>query len=189
MIEPMLLQFDGVSDLSNVTSRFISFVTNTITSRLSSISRYPPALVKANNLLNAALRLIPDELHIPKTNVSIEGGIDDHLHSTKNGYVMLPLDLWLNETLHPLNITNDAHFEQHNITDDEIQLYLSEYLIESVVNVAYYYNNSDGTDSILKLPPISLSNLSITSTEIGIFLIGTSFTSKFGLGKECQIAV
>lgn len=91
----MLLQFDGVSDFSNVTSRLISYITNTITSRLSSISRYPPALKKVNKLLNTGLSLIPDTLHVPGTNITLEGGIDDHLHSTKNGYVMVPLDLWL----------------------------------------------------------------------------------------------
>jgi len=42
---------------------------------------------------------------------------------------------------------------------------------------------------MLKLPAISLSSLPapLTSTEIGILLIGTSFLSDFGLGKECQI--
>jgi len=75
LFEPLLLQFDGVSDLSNVTSRLITFVTNTITSRLDSISRYGPSTVKANNLINTALKLIPDELHIPGTNVTLEGGI------------------------------------------------------------------------------------------------------------------
>ena len=95
LFEPILLQFDGVSDISNVTTRFISSATNTITSRLSPISRYPPSTLKINNLVNSLLRIIPDEIHIPKTNVTIEGGIDDHLHSTKNGYIMIPLDVWL----------------------------------------------------------------------------------------------
>jgi hypothetical protein len=95
LVEPLLLQFDGVSDISNVTSRLITYVTNTITSRLNSISRYPPSTIKINNLLNTLLRLVPDSNHIPNTNVTLEGGIDDHLHSTKNGYIMIPLDLWL----------------------------------------------------------------------------------------------
>lgn len=95
LIEPLLLQFDGVSDISNVTSRLISYVTNTITSRLNSISRYPPSIIKINKLLNNILKLIPDSNHIPGTNVTLEGGIDDHLHSTKNGYISVPLDLWL----------------------------------------------------------------------------------------------
>lgn len=94
-MNPLLLQFDGVSDFSNVTSRLFSYITNTVTSRLSSISRYPPALAKTGKLLNSALRLIPDQFGIPGTNITVEGGIDDHLHSTKNGYVMIPLDLWL----------------------------------------------------------------------------------------------
>jgi len=121
--------------------------------------------------------------------VTVEGGIDDHLHSTKNGYIMIPLDLWLQEDNHPLSTANDAHFSQYTATDDEVQLYLSEYLIESLVNVVYYYNNSAGIDSILKLPPINLKNLPVPlySTELGIFLIGTSFSKDFGMGKECQI--
>ena len=44
---------------------------------------------------------------------------------------------------------------------------------------------------MLKLPAINLNTLPIplTSTEIGFLLIGTSFTSTYGLGKECQIVV
>ena len=189
LAEPLLLQFDGVSDISNVTSRLITYITNTITSRLNSISRYPPSTIKINKLVNSVLKLVPDQFHIPGTNVTLEGGIDDHLHSTKKGYIMIPLDLWLQEDNHPLNITNDAHFSNYEATTDELQLYLSEYLIESLINVVYYYNNSDGIDSILKLPPINLKNLPVPlySTEIGILLIGTSFMKDFGLGKECQI--
>lgn len=189
--EPVHLQFDGISDISNVTSRLITYVTNTITSRLSSISRYPPSTKKLNNLINSVLRIIPDSFHIPGSNVTLEGGIDDHLHSTKHGFIMIPLDLWLQEDNHPLAVKNDAHFSQYTATDDEIQLYLSEYLLESLINVAYYYNNTDGTDSILKLPPINLKALPIPlySTEIGLLLIGTSFMNEFGLGKECEIIV
>jgi len=42
---------------------------------------------------------------------------------------------------------------------------------------------------MLELPAISLSSLpvAITSTEIALLLIGTSFFKDFGLGKECQI--
>jgi hypothetical protein len=119
-MNPLLLQFDGVSDFSNVTSRLLSYITNTITSRLSSISRYPPALKKVGKLLNTGLAMIPDVIHIKDTNVTIEGGIDDHLHSTKNGYVMVPLDLWLQEDNHPLNLTNNANFSEVEITDAEI---------------------------------------------------------------------
>jgi hypothetical protein len=176
-----------VSDISNVTSRFISYVTNTISSRLSSITRYPPSTIKINNLVNTALKLVPDSLHIPGTNVTLEGGVEDHFHSTKGGYVSIPLDLWFQEDNHPLQSANDAHFSQYSATDDELQLYLSEYMLESLINVAYYYNNSDGLDSILKLPPINLKSLPVPlySTEIGFLLIGTSFNKDFGLGKEC----
>ena len=50
---------------------------------------------------------------------------------------------------------------------------MSEYILESVVNVAYFYNNSDGTDTkILKLPPVALSSLPVpvSTTEINILL-------------------
>jgi len=119
LAEPVLLQFDGVSDISNVTSRFVSYATNTILSRLNSISRYPPSTIKVNNLVNSVLKLIPDTFHVPGTNVTLEGGIDDHLHSTKGGYIMIPLDLWLQEDNHPLAEPNNAHFSQYSATDDE----------------------------------------------------------------------
>ena len=64
-------------------------------------------------------------------------------------------------------------------------------MLESLINVVYYYNNSDGIDSMLKLPPINLKTLPVPlySTELALFLIGTSFSKDFGMGKECQIVL
>lgn len=69
-------------------------------------------------------------------------------------------------------------------------MFLSEYLIESGINALYFYNNSDGNDSILKLGPISMDNLpgKPGTTAVCGALLFTSCFSKFGMGNECQIS-
>ena len=69
-----------------------------------------------------------------------------------------------------------------------MQLYLSEYILESVVNVAYYYNNSDGEDTkILKLPPVPLSSLPIPVDTTGLNIILLFAMSRHGFpdGNQC----
>ena len=61
-------------------------------------------------------------------------------------------------------------------------MYLSEFLLESMVKVAYYYNNSDGTNSILKLPAINLKSLPLPlyAGALDVLLFNEKFTQAFG---------
>ena len=91
---PLHLFFDGLSDMGNVISRGLSYGGNTLVSRLVSIIKYRPPAAKLTKIVNALFRQIPDAFDIPGTNITVEGGIDAHAHSTRHGYLMLPLDLW-----------------------------------------------------------------------------------------------
>jgi hypothetical protein len=68
-VDPFVLHFDGISDTSDVISRFLTFAGNVIGDRISSLSRFPPALTKFNNLINTIISIIPDELDIPGTDL------------------------------------------------------------------------------------------------------------------------
>ena len=65
-------------------------------------------------------------------------------------------------------------------------MYLSEYIIESVVNVGYYYNNSDGTNTkLFKLPPVDLSPFLIYTTELDAATLLALSTHGFPDGNKC----
>lgn len=107
---PINLTFGGVSDISDVASRFLTFVTSVVTNRLVSMSKYPPALVKFNNLINIVLELIPDEIDIPGTPLYLCGGLSDKFSIVKHTSMSLGLDAALLNKLHPLDYPNDAVF-------------------------------------------------------------------------------
>jgi len=78
-MEPFIIHFDGISDMSDVVSRFLTFGGNIIRDRLQSLSHYDRALVKFNNMINTIIALIPDEIDLPGTNLYLEGGISKEL--------------------------------------------------------------------------------------------------------------
>jgi hypothetical protein len=94
-MEPFVLHFDGISDTSDVISRFITFAGNILRDRLQSMSHYDRALPKLNNLVNGVIDIIPDELHIPGSDLYLEGGLSRNFKIKKDTYIMLPLDLSL----------------------------------------------------------------------------------------------
>lgn len=50
--------------------------------------------------------------------------------------------------------------------------------MESLVKVVYYYNNSDGTNSMLKLPAINLKSLPVPlyAGALDVLLFNANFT-------------
>lgn len=65
-IAPFDMLFDGISDISDVASRFVTYVGNVLRGRLTSIVAYAgPARI--NPAVNSLLELIPDEKNIPGT--------------------------------------------------------------------------------------------------------------------------
>ena len=70
-MDPFTLHFDGISDTSDVVSRFITFSGNIIRDRMVSLSKYPKALDKLNHVINAVIDIIPDEIDMPATDLYI----------------------------------------------------------------------------------------------------------------------
>ena len=76
-IEPFSLDFNGISDMSDVATRLVNFMGNVMRSRLCSLSKYQPAIYKFNHLFNQIVAIIPDEIDIPNTDLYLQGGISD----------------------------------------------------------------------------------------------------------------
>ena len=94
-IDPFIMHFDGISDTSDVVSRFLTFAGNIIRDRLVSLTHYGRTLKKVNSLINAVIDIIPEELHIPGTDLYLSGGLAHNFKIKKNSYIMLPLDVSL----------------------------------------------------------------------------------------------
>ena len=136
---PISVLFDGISDMSNVISRLITFVGNVGLGRMSSISKYEKTTPKLNNLLNEIIGLIPDEIEIPGTNLYLQGGLHDKLRVKKESWMELSMDVSLQDKDVPMtNYTNTANFGPPTQNGYDLESYLSDYLLESVLWSAYY---------------------------------------------------
>ena len=51
-IEPFSLDFNGISDMSDVATRLVNFMGNVVRGRVVSLSKYKPAIYKFNHLFN-----------------------------------------------------------------------------------------------------------------------------------------
>ena len=92
-IAPWRAKFDGISDISQVATSFISYVGNVLTGRLTSIVAYKNP-EGAQTLVNKLIELIPDEKHLPGSQLYIEGGIADGFQINPQ-YMEIPLDATL----------------------------------------------------------------------------------------------
>ena len=78
-IDPFSLDFNGISDMSDVATRLVNFGGNVLRGRIVSLSKYKPAIYKFNHLFNQLVSIIPDEIDIPGTDIYTEGGISNEL--------------------------------------------------------------------------------------------------------------
>ena len=83
-VEPFALDFDGISDISDVATRLVNFMGNVLRSRVVSLSKYEPAIYKFNHLFNQLMTILPDELDIPGTDLYLQGGVSDNLRLYQN---------------------------------------------------------------------------------------------------------
>ena len=136
------ISFVGISDIADVASRLLTYVGNTIRSRVVSIIKYlGPKPVRLTKMINTLLRLIPDEIDIPGTDLYIEGGISRKFEIVKDKYMLLPLDISLQQKDRPLNYTNTADLNGAAVPEDfEFCMYLTSYLIDDALALAYRYN-------------------------------------------------
>lgn len=107
--EPFNLDFAGISDMSDVVARFITFAGNVIGDRVSSLSKFPPALVKLQNIVNTILALIPDEIDFAG-GLYLEGGLSDNFKIKKNTFISMPFDISLQNHNFPYIKNNTCQF-------------------------------------------------------------------------------
>jgi hypothetical protein len=93
-IYPFDVKFDGISDISDVASRFITYIGNILRGRFTSIIGYAGP-ERINPLVNKVLELIPDEKNIIGTQLYVEGGISDNFVTKEHDYIEIPLDMTL----------------------------------------------------------------------------------------------
>ena len=132
----MKMGFDGIADLPDIMARFISYCGNTIRSRLVSIVAYlGPSGWQTG--INKILSLIPDEIDIPFTNMTLEGGLAKGLTVVKGDYASIPMDVSLQMKHKRLNATNIANFD--NVTRDGYQMCgcMTDYIMNSFVDPVF----------------------------------------------------
>lgn len=72
----------------------------------------------------------------------LDGGLSKNFKIVKDAYMDIPLDISLQDTKNPLEDVNLADFSDVKVsTDYYVQLYLSEYLIQSLSNALFYSLN------------------------------------------------
>jgi hypothetical protein len=136
-VYPFDIKIDGISDISDVASRFMTYVGNVLRGRLNSIVKYAgPG--RFNPMINKLLEMIPDEKNIGSSNLYVEGGISDNFVVVEHDYMEIPLDMTLQNYSVQFNRTNDVNFGPYFDRGYEVQLYLSDYLFYSVINSLYY---------------------------------------------------
>lgn len=113
---PFAIDLDGVSDLSQVISRLVTYVGNVVRRRLMSISDYledtnPEMLEKlANELLLNIPDVIPLDPLLP--HVYLEGGLRKSPVVKPNQFVEFELDFSVQDDQHPLTTLNLANFSK-----------------------------------------------------------------------------
>lgn len=130
-MDPFVTKMDGISDMSYVVSGLVTFIGNVLTNRVLSISQYLGA-DNLSALANGFIRLIPDEIHLPGTDLYLEGGINDNLTITSD-YIDIPLDFSVQNKSRTTNTTNIANFADFPFQNYEVQLFLSDYLFRSMI--------------------------------------------------------
>jgi len=180
-IDPAMVSFEGVSDISNVASRLLTFGANIIRGRLCSIVKYA-GKQRLQPLINTLVGMIPDEIDIPGTDYEIEGGISDNLEIKEDQYFLIPLDVSLHNKDKPYIDTNNVSFGVFEDNGYDIQMFLSEYLIQSIVHAVYQEDMLLTTE---ELPGL------ITTTTLDIMpdLWGKLSKHGFEKGNPCILEI
>ena len=93
-LDPIFVDFDGMSDISEFLSHNLNFALNVARDRYISLSKYfgRSHYQRINKMINYLLDMIPDEIVIEGK--VIQGGISDKpVIINSNRYMVVPLDL------------------------------------------------------------------------------------------------
>ena len=180
-INPAFVGFEGISDISNVASRLLTFGANVIRGRLCSIVKYA-GKQRLQPLINSLVGMIPDVIDIPGTELELEGGISDDLEIKEDQYFLIPLDVSLHNKDKPYINKNNVSFGEFVDNGYQIQMYLSEYLIQSIVHALYEPNFTVTNETLPSL---------ITTTTLDFMpdLFGKLSKNGFDKGQPCLLEI
>jgi hypothetical protein len=180
-INPAFVGFEGISDISNVASRLLTFGANVIRGRLCSIVKYA-GKQRLQPLIKSLVGMIPDVIDIPGTELELEGGISDDLEIKEDQYFLIPLDVSLHNKDKPYINTNNVSFGEFVDNGFQIQMYLSEYLIQSIVHALYEPNFTVTNETLPSL---------ITTTTLDFMpdLFGKLSKNGFDKGQPCLLEI
>lgn len=76
-------------------------------------------------------------MHIPLTNLTMQGGLSKGIKVVKNQYARIPMDVSLQQDNRVLNVTNIANFEDVNNEGYQFCGAMSDYLMNSFIDPLY----------------------------------------------------
>jgi hypothetical protein len=133
-------------------------------------------------LINSLVGMIPDVIDIPGTELELEGGISDDLEIKEDQYFLIPLDVSLHNKDKPYINKNNVSFGEFVDNGYQIQMYLSEYLIQSIVHALYEPNFTVTNETLPSL---------ITTTTLDFMpdLFGKLSKNGFDKGQPCLLEI
>lgn len=135
--------------------------------------------MKLNNVVNGIIDVVPDEINIPGSDLYLEGGLARNFRVKKDTYILAPFDISLQSKKHPYNAPNNAVFGDYVQEDYQLQIFLSEYLLESGLHALFL-------DGLLRLNGLSVP---IDTTALDIVLLGKLTRNGWAYGQKCVIDI
>lgn len=109
---------------------------------------------------------MPDKIPLGE-HLYLEGGLHSSPYVKPADFLQLDLDLSLQDDRYPLEDVNLANFsEAASLGAYQLQLYISEYFLQSVITSLYW-------DNYFVLSPITLDDTVMTGLRDLIYLSGT----------------
>jgi hypothetical protein len=125
LMKDLKITFDGISDMGDVVGRFLSYVLNTVRSRLVSILKYVGSDTLGQTLTPLVNQILltlsqTDEIKL-FDDLYLQGGISREFEIVKGEHVKLPLDISIIQENVPFVYKNEADLASVKI-DDKWQL-------------------------------------------------------------------
>ncbi|CDW80059.1 lipid-binding serum glycoprotein family protein [Stylonychia lemnae] len=172
-LESFDINFDGLSDFSIVLTDIVGFFVNLLGGKIAGIAGEELSL-NLVPLINKIIQIIPTELPIPGTNLYLLGGFDSNLHVTKDSYMRLPLSASLQSRKEFFDEKSEIILPQHLDDPYEIQLFLSEYTINSISHALHVEDYLKFSTQLIKTDQLSM-------------VVGSQLFNFFDHNMTCQL--
>ena len=103
-----LVNFDGLSDFSDVMTNTINTITAIIRNRLTSMINAQILTAPINSVLNKVISSIPDDIEIKGSDYFIEGLLQNNPTTVAGSYISIPLQSSIQSEQFPYPYTCDT---------------------------------------------------------------------------------